>query len=116
MQRGEVWFAQAPHGDRPVLGLIRDPVADRVGAVMVAVPTRTRRGRQPIVTRRHTDTDGPLAEEARPVIGTATTKDTMNAALLQAVDRELRLRHVRRLADLDGIDLADEEIMAGTRR
>ena len=44
MQRGEVWFAQAPDGDRPVLVLTRDPVADRVGAVVVAVLTRTRRG------------------------------------------------------------------------
>lgn len=44
MQRGDVWFAQAPDGDRPVLVLTRDPVADRVGAVVVAVLTRTRRG------------------------------------------------------------------------
>ncbi|WP_419838827.1 type II toxin-antitoxin system PemK/MazF family toxin [Candidatus Poriferisodalis sp.] len=44
MQRGEVWFAVAPDGDRPVLVLTRDPVADRIGAVVVAVLTRTRRG------------------------------------------------------------------------
>ena len=44
MQRGEVWFAQAPDGDRPVLVLTRDPVADRIGSVVVAVLTRTRRG------------------------------------------------------------------------
>jgi len=44
MQRGEVWFAAAPGGDRPVLVLTRDPVADRIGSVVVAVLTRTRRG------------------------------------------------------------------------
>lgn len=44
MQRGDVWFAATPGGDRPVLVLTRDPVADRVGAVVVAALTRTRRG------------------------------------------------------------------------
>jgi mRNA interferase MazF len=44
MQRGEVWFASTPGGDRPVLVLTRDPVADRIGAVVVVALTRTRRG------------------------------------------------------------------------
>ena len=44
MQRGEVWFAATPGGDRPVLVLTRDPVAERIGAVVVAALTRTRRG------------------------------------------------------------------------
>ena len=44
MQRGEVWFAATPGGDRPVLVLTRDPVADRIGAVVVAAITRTVRG------------------------------------------------------------------------
>jgi mRNA interferase MazF len=44
MQRGEIWFASTPGGDRPVLVLTRDPVADRIGAVVVAALTRTRRG------------------------------------------------------------------------
>ena len=43
MRRGEVWFAATPSGDRPVLVLTRDPVADRIGAVAVAPITRTRR-------------------------------------------------------------------------
>jgi mRNA interferase MazF len=43
MQRGEVWFADVPGGDRPVLVLTRDPVAERIGAVVVALITRTRR-------------------------------------------------------------------------
>jgi mRNA interferase MazF len=44
MQRGEVWFADAPGGDRPVLVLTRDPVADRIGSVVVAALSRARRG------------------------------------------------------------------------
>ena len=44
MRRGEVWFAETPGGDRPVLVLTRDPVADRIGAVVVAALTRTQRG------------------------------------------------------------------------
>lgn len=44
MRRGELWFAATPGGDRPVLVLTRDPVADRIGAVVVVALTRTRRG------------------------------------------------------------------------
>lgn len=44
MQRGEIWFAEAPGGDRPVLVLTRDPVAARIGGVVVAALTRHIRG------------------------------------------------------------------------
>lgn len=44
MHRGDVWFATTPGGDRPVLVLTRDPVAARVGLVVVAALTRTERG------------------------------------------------------------------------
>ena len=44
MRRGEVWFAATPGGDRPVLVVTRDPVAGRIGSVVVAALTRTRRG------------------------------------------------------------------------
>jgi mRNA interferase MazF len=43
MRRGEIWFATTPGGDRPVLVLTRDPVADRIGSVTVAALTRTKR-------------------------------------------------------------------------
>jgi mRNA interferase MazF len=43
MRRGEVWFAATPGGDRPVLVLTRDPVADRIQSIVVAALTRTRR-------------------------------------------------------------------------
>ena len=45
MRRGEIWFADVGRGgDRPVLVLTRDPVADRIGAVVVAHLTTTIRG------------------------------------------------------------------------
>lgn len=44
MQRGDIWFAATPGGDRPVLVLTRDPVAAQIGSVVVAALTRTRRG------------------------------------------------------------------------
>jgi mRNA interferase MazF len=43
MKRGEVWFAATPGGDRPVLVVTRDPVADRIRSVTVAALTRTKR-------------------------------------------------------------------------
>jgi mRNA interferase MazF len=43
MRRGEIWFAATPGGDRPVLVLTRDPVADRIQSVVVAALTRTTR-------------------------------------------------------------------------
>ncbi len=44
MQPGVVGFAAPPGGDRPVLVLTRDPVAERIGSVVVAALTRTIRG------------------------------------------------------------------------
>lgn len=44
MKHGEIWWAATPGGDRPVLVLTRDPVADRIGSVVVAALTRTVRG------------------------------------------------------------------------
>ena len=46
MQRGDIWFAATPGGDRPVLVLTRDPVAGRIGVVVVAAfdPRSTRSG------------------------------------------------------------------------
>ena len=41
MRRGEIRFGATPGGDRPVLVLTRDPVAERIGSVVVAALTRT---------------------------------------------------------------------------
>jgi mRNA interferase MazF len=45
VRRGEIWIAAAPAGgDRPVLVLTQDPVADRIDRVVVSVLTRSQRG------------------------------------------------------------------------
>ncbi|MGH9028113.1 MAG: type II toxin-antitoxin system PemK/MazF family toxin [Acidimicrobiales bacterium] len=44
MVRGEIWWAATPGGDRPVLVMTRDPVADRIAALVVVPCTRTVRG------------------------------------------------------------------------
>jgi mRNA interferase MazF len=45
VRHGEIWFADTGQArDRPVVVLTRDPVADRIGAVVVAHVTTTIRG------------------------------------------------------------------------
>ena len=68
------------------------------------------------VTKRLIDIDDALLERARLITGAATMKETVNVALRNTVEAELRLRHARRLADLDGTDLADDGIMAAAWR
>ena len=68
------------------------------------------------VTKRLVDIDDDLLEQVREMTGAATMKDAVNAALQHVVDFDLRLRHVRRLLTLDGIDLADEQVMSDAWR
>jgi mRNA interferase MazF len=44
MVRGEVWWASTQGGDRPVVVLTRDPVADRIDWVVVVACTSRARG------------------------------------------------------------------------
>ena len=46
MRRAEVWWAELPPpvGPRPVVVLTRNAVSDTIGAVVVALVTRTSRG------------------------------------------------------------------------
>ncbi|MDE0065625.1 MAG: type II toxin-antitoxin system VapB family antitoxin [Acidimicrobiaceae bacterium] len=68
------------------------------------------------MTKRLIDIDDDILAEARAVTGAATMKETINIALRHIVETELRLRHVKRLQDLDGMDLADSQIMAAAWR
>ena len=68
------------------------------------------------MTERLIDVDDALLEQVRVITGADTMKETVNAALRRTVEAELRMRHVRRLADLDGTDLADDEVMAAAWR
>lgn len=85
MQRGDIWFAATPGGDRPVLVLTRDPVAERIGAVVVAALTRTRRGL--------------VSELELTVVDDGIPSDcVVNFDNIHTVPRELLRRHITRLS------------------
>lgn len=85
MRRGDIWFAAAPGGDRPVLILTRDPVAGRIGSVVVAALTRTQRG---LVSELelHPDVDG------------VPTECVVNFDNIHTLPRSTLRRHVTRLS------------------
>ncbi len=65
------------------------------------------------MTKRLIDIDDDLLEQAREITGAATMKETVNRALQEVINLELRQRHLDRLATGEGLDLHDEEIMRG---
>ena len=86
MRRGEIWFAAVPgSGDRPVLILTRDPVADRIGHVVVAALTRTRRNLASELLLDHAD--------GMPVASVVTFDN------LRTLPREMFRRYVTTLSD-----------------
>ncbi len=87
MVRGEIWWADVPGGERPVLVLTRDPVADRIGAVVVAACTRTVRGLQ---SELLLDTDDGMPEPC------VASFDNLHTVLRGAMHRRItRLRPER---------------------
>jgi Arc/MetJ family transcription regulator len=56
--------------------------------------------------------DDDLLAKARQVLGTKTATETIHAALAEVVARRGRERLFERLRTQDGIDLADEAVMA----
>jgi Arc/MetJ family transcription regulator len=68
------------------------------------------------VTKRLVDIDDELLGSAKRVLSAATIKETVNRALADAVQAALRRRHIERLAQGQGLDLADPEVMSGAWR
>ncbi len=68
------------------------------------------------MTKRLVDIDDELLSEARSILDGATMKETVNSALKQLIDAELRRHHLRRLETGLGTDLADDDIMSGAWR
>lgn len=56
--------------------------------------------------------DDDLLARAREVLGTKTATETINVALSEVVARRGRERLFERLRSQEGIDLADEAVMA----
>jgi Arc/MetJ family transcription regulator len=63
------------------------------------------------MAKRLVDIDDGLLEQAREILGAATMKDTVNRSLAEVVRAERRRRHGRRLAQMDGLDLDDADVM-----
>ena len=62
------------------------------------------------------DIDERLIEQAKLLLGTASIKETIDSALREVVRRDARRQEIRALAEMDGLDLSDGEVMAGAWR
>lgn len=60
--------------------------------------------------------DDELLEEARRILETRTIKDTIEASFREVVRADARRREVEALAGMEGLDLADPDVMAGAWR
>ena len=62
------------------------------------------------------DIDEVLLDEVRNLLGTSTIKQTVDTALRETLRSEARRQEVRTLAAMNGLDLADEAVMANAWR
>lgn len=60
--------------------------------------------------------DDDLVARVRVLLGTSSIKDTIHEALCEVERREARRQEIKALAEMDGLDLEDEKVMAGTWR
>ena len=58
------------------------------------------------------DVDDRLLEQVRDVLGTSSIKETIDSALREVMRAEARRQEIRALAVMEGLDLADERVMA----
>ena len=63
------------------------------------------------MTKRLVDIADDKLDEARDILGEASIKGTVNAALDEVIALSQRRRLLERLADQRGVDLGDEKIM-----
>lgn len=68
------------------------------------------------MTKKLVDIDEAVLAQATAVLGARTMKDTVNQALAEVVRLGERRAHAARLAGMEGIDLADEQVMGGAWR
>lgn len=70
------------------------------------------------MSRRKTsvEIDDELLDRARRVLGTATVRETIEHAFIEVVRADARRREVEALSEMEGLDLANAEVMAGAWR
>ena len=56
--------------------------------------------------------DDRLLEQVRSLLGTASIRDTIDRALREILRVEARRQETAVLSEMDGLDLANEEVMA----
>ena len=56
--------------------------------------------------------DDRLLEQVQDLLGTLSIRDTIDTALREIVRNEARRQEIAALSEMDGLDLANEEIMA----
>lgn len=56
--------------------------------------------------------DDSLVEQARSLLGTSSIEETIDGALREVVRGEARRDEVKALVEMDGLDLANEKVMA----
>ena len=56
--------------------------------------------------------DDRLLEQVRNLLGTASIRDTIDRALREILRVEARRQEIAVLSEMDGLDLANEEVMA----
>ena len=70
----------------------------------------------PAIRKTSVEIDDRLMAQARRVLGTSSIKETIDCALREILRREARRQEVQALAEMDGLDLANEGIMANAWR
>ncbi len=65
------------------------------------------------MTKKLIDIDEDTLAQATEILGAVTMKEAVNRALTEVVLLAERRTHADRLAGMDGLDLDDDQIMAG---
>ncbi len=62
------------------------------------------------------EVDHALIEKVRGLLGTSSIKETIDGALREVLRSEARRQEIAALKSMEGLDLSNEEVMAGAWR
>ena len=68
------------------------------------------------MTKKLIDIDEDTLARATQILGADTMKEAVNRALLEVVLLSERRAHADRLGEMEGLDLDDDDVMAGAWR
>ena len=64
------------------------------------------------MTKTSVEIDENLLEQARRLLGTSSIEETIDAALREVLRSDARRQEIKALAEMDGLDLANEDVIA----